>query len=434
MKRSVKLALFLIVFFALPFAQALAADLQADGDCSLADAIIAANTDSPSGGCPAGDGADTITITPAAASQGAVTLAAPLPDITSNIRIEGSGFTISGNDAHRVFRIASQGHLSLHQIAITKGNAPLDIQKDGIDYALGGGIYVDEGGSLTVTSSVITGNQAASGGGGIFVFTGGNANIIDSNINRNHADYGGGIYVLTDGKANITDSALNRNTSNVAGSAVYVFGKVNITDSRIKDNQARYGSAVYVYGKANITDSTISGNKAKYGGGVYVYRTGTANIIDSTLSENNAAYGGSVLVLGKANITDSFISGSRANYGGGIHVHTNGTANINKTYISNNHADYGGGMSVYSGGTAHIANSAVISNSAKFAGGGLYIYGGSCADETSTVNDAESNDAPKTDAAEDAVDEAEAVNEAAEVQSQPENALPCQQKSCLGLA
>ena len=62
----------------------------APDDCSLADRIRAANTDRASGDCPAGSGADTITLT------GDIVLSRALPVITSDITIDGAGFSISG--------------------------------------------------------------------------------------------------------------------------------------------------------------------------------------------------------------------------------------------------------------------------------------------------------------------------------------------------
>ena len=67
-----------------------AADIRLSSSCLLADAIIAANHDRPEGGCPAGRGADTIALTRD------ITLDGGLPKITSDIIIEGKGYTISG--------------------------------------------------------------------------------------------------------------------------------------------------------------------------------------------------------------------------------------------------------------------------------------------------------------------------------------------------
>ena len=45
-----------------------------DSQCSLREAIIAANTDAPVGGCPAGTGADTITFAPSLTEPATITL------------------------------------------------------------------------------------------------------------------------------------------------------------------------------------------------------------------------------------------------------------------------------------------------------------------------------------------------------------------------
>lgn len=60
------------------------ADDDANGTCTLWDAITAANTDTATNGCPAGSGADTITLAVN------ITLTADLPNITSEITIEGA--------------------------------------------------------------------------------------------------------------------------------------------------------------------------------------------------------------------------------------------------------------------------------------------------------------------------------------------------------
>ena len=65
-----------------PHAQA--ANITVNSTCSLADAITAANTDTATGGCQAGSGDDTITLT------GNITLGAELPEIASTITVEGT--------------------------------------------------------------------------------------------------------------------------------------------------------------------------------------------------------------------------------------------------------------------------------------------------------------------------------------------------------
>jgi hypothetical protein len=76
------------------------------GQCSLRDAIVAANTDTAVSGCVAGSGADTIVF--GSGLTGAITLTATLPDIESNLTISGptdGDITISGNDAVEIITI-----------------------------------------------------------------------------------------------------------------------------------------------------------------------------------------------------------------------------------------------------------------------------------------------------------------------------------------
>jgi len=75
-----------------------AAVIVVDGDCTLADAIDAANTDAPAGACPAGSGLDEIQLT----SDVLLTEVdnenreGPngLPEIVSDLEIDGRGFEI----------------------------------------------------------------------------------------------------------------------------------------------------------------------------------------------------------------------------------------------------------------------------------------------------------------------------------------------------
>ena len=61
--------------------------LAEDGKCSLREAVIAANTDAPRGGCPAGNGADTIRFDPALPSPVAIRVKAG--DFTENASLDG---------------------------------------------------------------------------------------------------------------------------------------------------------------------------------------------------------------------------------------------------------------------------------------------------------------------------------------------------------
>lgn len=110
------LAAFSITFSTLPVAHAAGivvnslADTIApsDGNCTLREAIINANsdTDTTSGDCAAGSGSDIITFS----VSGTITLTASLPPITTEITIDGDGQTIalSGANTYRHFMVARE--------------------------------------------------------------------------------------------------------------------------------------------------------------------------------------------------------------------------------------------------------------------------------------------------------------------------------------
>jgi len=123
-----------------------------DGSCTLVDAINAANTDTATGSCGAGSGADTIDL------QVDVSLTAVdnttygnsgLPVINTPITIEGNGHTISRSGSasvdFRVMAVGSGGNLSLNSATISGGVATPRSSGtcgNGFGYCgYGGGIY-----------------------------------------------------------------------------------------------------------------------------------------------------------------------------------------------------------------------------------------------------------------------------------------------------
>ena len=169
-----------------------------DASCSLADAITAANTDTATGGCAAGSGADTIALSEH------VYLGASLPSITSHIRIEGEdgwGFGISGNDNYQIFNVASNGNLRIHLLAIANGDANL-----------GAAIY--NLGTVTITNSTFNGNGNSSSQGGA-IYNLGTVTITNSTFYENSGSQGGAIY--SNGTTTITNSTFSNNSASQGG-------------------------------------------------------------------------------------------------------------------------------------------------------------------------------------------------------------------------
>jgi hypothetical protein len=130
------------LLFALGQGPAQAALIEVDGGCTLVDAITAANTDTATGGCAAGNGADTLRLEPPGRT---VTLTQVdndangpngLPVITSDVTISGQGGTIERSDSAPDFRILAVrrgGALTLEHTALRGGRPFLRGSGSGID-------------------------------------------------------------------------------------------------------------------------------------------------------------------------------------------------------------------------------------------------------------------------------------------------------------
>src|SRR4051812_26942966 len=106
--------------------------LAADGACSLREAVIAANSDLPRSGCPAGLGVDTIelpagTYVRSIGGFGENAAAAGDLDLTSNVTIHGAGAavtTVDGARKDRVFDVVAGTVVTLEGITVAGGGAP----------------------------------------------------------------------------------------------------------------------------------------------------------------------------------------------------------------------------------------------------------------------------------------------------------------------
>ncbi len=129
----------------------------------------------------------------------------------------------------------------------------------------GGGIYNE--GTLTISNSIISGNQANQDGGGIFN-SGGNLTISNSTISGNQANPQGGGIINLNGSLTISNSIISGNQAEVGGGI---------------DNENFIG----LTSSLTISNSTISGNQAEVGGGITNTSDGTT--ISNSIVYNNAA-------------------------------------------------------------------------------------------------------------------------------------------------
>ena len=182
-----------------------AADIRLSSSCSLADAIIAANSDQVESDCPAGRGADTITL-----SQD-ITLDDSLPKITSDITIEGEGYIISGGNRYRIF-YNDGGALTINNLTMAKGYVEGDLIRY-VDRSLKnatanpiGAAIVNWKGWLSIINSSFSDNVAEYYGGAIANAEYGTLSITNSSFSGNLAERGGAIYNWEEGELSITNS------------------------------------------------------------------------------------------------------------------------------------------------------------------------------------------------------------------------------------
>jgi hypothetical protein len=121
----------------------------------------------------------------------------------------------------------------------------------------GGGVYVEATGEFTITGGEITGNTALGGGGvyvaGDFTMTGGK---ISENTAFGYDDwdihetgYGGGVFIENGGSVTLSNCEISKNTTIGNGGGVYVSGgSVIMTNCEISENEAPRGGGVYMVG------------------------------------------------------------------------------------------------------------------------------------------------------------------------------------------
>jgi len=192
---------------------------------------------------------DTIVFAPSLDGQ-TITLTSGELLIKKNLTIAGPGageLTVSGNNASRVFEVASKENVTLSGLTISDGAAP------GVGQA-GEGAGILNHGTLTVSGSTLSGNSAGLGGG---ILNDGTLTVSNSTLTGNSASYfGGGI--LNDGTLTVSGSTLSGNSAASAGGGIYNDGTVTVKNS-----------------------SSITGNTAPVGFGADIYNLGVL-YLDST--------------------------------------------------------------------------------------------------------------------------------------------------------
>lgn len=256
--QSIRLPLFILLmltlFLTAPLEMVRAASITVDENCSLGDAIEAANQDAAVGGCAAGDGADTIALT------GDITLTEALPTMTGAIVIEGNNHTISGDDRYNIFA-AAESSLVIRNVTLAQG----------FSGDFGGGLYARDSRVEMIDSEIRNNSAGAGGGGGIYFSSSSGAHSLDivgvSFIGNSSAG-GGGALKINGGAVTIRRSGFSFNIGDQGGAIENANAALQIENSTFSGNEARLGGGLSSFGaEVTLTHTTWAYNSASERGG-----------------------------------------------------------------------------------------------------------------------------------------------------------------------
>ncbi|HEX8567524.1 MAG TPA: carboxypeptidase-like regulatory domain-containing protein [Pyrinomonadaceae bacterium] len=261
----------------------------ADANLTVEDDEINFSIPSSDPNCTAG-GVCTITLT---SGQLVVNATSTAGALTITNASGASRLFISGNNTSRVFVVNPGANLSLEGVTITGGYGTVT---PAAPFRFGGGIY-NNGGTLSLTNSSVSGNFSPAGGGaggvGGGIYSTGTLTVANSTVSGNNAELcngcgtsGGGIY--NDG------------------------GTASLTNSTISGNTARYGGGIYNTGTLTITSSTITANTAQgavgpgSGGGIFNSASGSLILTNTIVAGNLVINSSSPDIAGGVSPTSSF--------------------------------------------------------------------------------------------------------------------------------
>ncbi len=322
--------------------------------------------------------------------------------ITSDATMDGSNnggnpVLIFGNT--RLFSVTNNSHLTLNNLTLANGVAS---DSGGCIYAngavvlnnvelsqcrakVGGAVFVDQGGSAQLINSRLVNNTANYFGGG--VYSQGAFTITNSYLAYNSvvsSAFGGGIYA--DGPVRIDGTSFYSNTAaNGYGGGIASAGMLSMTNSTLNFNEAlNGGGALLNFGTAVLDTVVISSNSAVNNDGGAIYNYGTLNLSNSQLLSNQTTSpysGGAIVSYGPLNISNSELAFNHAGNGGAIYprfaaaVTTITDSSFHDNFTTNGTNGWGGALLMWDGAAVTLTQSSVRANTALSAGGGIYVEG-----------------------------------------------------------
>ena len=347
-----------------------------DGQVTLREAVIAANTNQPFGDAPAGNGRDRIRF--ADGLTGTITLTRGQMRIEQEVDVRAyEDITIDADGQSRVFSVLAAGDNYFQGLTLTNGNADrggavlhngrgtvrfTDVTFTGNNATTNGGALALENAERAIVfRTTFTGNTATGNGGAVHARGGGRIQFFASDVGLtnggNSAQSGGGIAALDDTRVELRGGRVAANNGSVAGGGVWMDGEGSLATLVVRN------------------DATVTGNSAPEGGGVFIADT-AVSALGFTLSGNNAARGGGMFVSGggRGAATRTTFSLNTAGEGGGLYTEATGRSlRLAQSDVTSNNATRGGGVFV-AAGTFTTNDSTYAMNTAS-QGGGVYLDG-----------------------------------------------------------
>ena len=199
--------------------------------------------------------------------------------IDNDVILDGEGeLTVDGQGDHRVFRVENGVETELRGVTVTGGFAEGDFPDNS-----GGGIYISNTGTLTLTNSTVSDNTAQVGGG---INNSGTLTLTNSTVSGNTAQvYGGGI--SNNGTLTLTNGTVSGNNAGRDGGGIYISntGTLTLTNGTVSGNTVgRDGGGIYNSGTLTLTNGTVSGNTA-IDEGYGIYNEGTVTLTNTLMDD-----------------------------------------------------------------------------------------------------------------------------------------------------
>lgn len=318
-----------------------------NGNCTLREAVEAANTNLAVDACPAGEALPVVDVV--GLPLGSYTLSLPDPiDITEDVDIFGADQTVtdltgSGNLGLLRVPFGSAPEVSLRSLTLHDGHTVnrggclavfggliqvTDATFDHCSADVDGGAILNEGASVSLTRVILTDNQAGSDGGAIVAFFPESVtSLVDSVVVGNRSEpatgfkNGGGISQRS-GSLTATRTVISRNRSSLGGGISANGAIVLLRDVTLDRNFAANGGGAIRETQQSIIDlgrTTVSHNRSDVRGGGIRMSGGALFLQDSTVSANRAPEGGGIYGNNaQMFVNESTIAHNRAGVGSAI--------------------------------------------------------------------------------------------------------------------